>query len=70
MDKRKGKTQYDEKKMEIDNLIAEIRKNISLCNPLRLLQFAADKGMSTIINVVSEFEIGDEINILRSVEFI
>ena len=26
--------------------------------------------MSTIINVVSEYEIGDEINILRSVEFI
>ena len=70
MHREKLTDDYDEKKMEIDNLIAEIRKNISLCNPLRLLQFAADKGMSTIINVVSEFEIGDEINILRSVEFI
>ena len=70
MHREKLADDYDEKKMEIDNLIAEIRKNISLCNPLRLLQFAADKGMSTIINVVSEFEIGDEINILRSVEFI
>lgn len=70
MHREKLTDDYDEKKMEIDNLIAEIRKNISLCNPLRLLQFAADKGMSTIINVVSEYEIGDEINILRSVEFI
>lgn len=61
---------YAEKKAEIDNLIVEIRANVSLCNPLHLLECATAMGMSTMLNVASEFEIGSEGNILRAIEYI
>lgn len=62
---------YDEKKAEIDELIAEIKRDIGMCNPLALLLWATDRGMMNMLNIVSEIQLSGKQSIeLRAVEYI
>ena len=59
------------KKAEIDELITDIRNNISICNPLMLLMSATDRGMMNLINTVSESQLNAEENFkLKAIEYI
>lgn len=63
--------QFEEKKLEIDNLIDEIVDMISQCNPLNLLLEAISLAMANMINIVSEIQLDSKQNFeLRSVEYI
>lgn len=62
---------FDEIKDEITNLVQKIREKIVKCDPLFLLVTATDIGMSQMINIVSEVQIGNDASgNMRLVEYI
>ena len=65
------KSNYPNKKKEIDSLILSIRERVSKCNPIQLLSFASDVVLMSAMGISSEIEVSPEVNrISRITEYI
>ena len=62
--------QYDSQKGEIDNLVKEIVVGLEKCDPIRVLQIAANVEMQRNLHISSESELIDNDGIVRYVEYI
>ena len=62
---------YEEFVNDISNLVDKIKEKIKRCDPLLLLVTATDLGMSQMINILSEVQLGNtDVGNLRLVEYI
>ena len=67
----KLKAQYDITKVQINQKIDEIKNGILTCNPIQLLSFSADMGLTAMMGATSEFNIcADDIPTMRATEYI
>lgn len=65
------KMEYPKVKKRIDEKIDKLKKEISICNPLRLLKFVKDMAMLSHINKSSEFDYTSQENmIIRAQEYV
>lgn len=62
--------QYDSQKGEIDNFVKEIVVGLEKCDPIRVLQIAANVEMQRNLHISSESELIDNDGIVRYVEYI
>lgn len=62
--------QYDFKKGEIDNLVKEVVGELKKCDPISVLQIAANVEMQRNLHISSESELIDNDGIVRYVEYI
>ena len=61
---------YEESVNDISNLVDNIKEKIKRCDPLLLLVTATDLGMSQMVNILSEVQLGNtDVGNLRLVEY-
>ena len=62
---------YDELKNKIDAHVDSIRKKVSICNPIHLMQFAESMYFMSAIGITSEVQLdGDSIPLARMAEYV